>query len=156
MPSSILAKIANGMYNFAKNTYKGYKNPATVTSILGHINSKNWKAGLGYMTGSILARMRGKRATAYTPGPANKAGADGGPPPLRTTNLPNTLANAPGNTSSQYPNNIDRGNAGGVHILPAKPPSNKIPSNKSPSDKSPSNKVSTNKSTTNKSKNKVM
>jgi hypothetical protein len=41
MPSSILGKIANGMYNFAKNTYKGYKNPATVTSILGHINSKN-------------------------------------------------------------------------------------------------------------------
>jgi hypothetical protein len=60
MPSSILGKIANGMYNFAKNTYKGYKNPATIASILGHINSKNWKAGLGYMTGSILARMRGR------------------------------------------------------------------------------------------------
>jgi hypothetical protein len=161
MPSSILGKIANGMYNFAKNTYKGYKNPATVTSILGHINSSNWKTGLGYMTGSILARMRGKRATSYTPGPAKTAGADGGPPPLRTTNPPKALANAPGNTSSQYPNNIGRGKAGGVHILPAKPPSNKSSSNKSTSNKSTlnktqTNKSATNKSTTNKSKNKVM
>jgi hypothetical protein len=163
MPSSILGKIANGMYNFAKNAYKGYKNPTTVTSILGHINSSNWKAGLGYMTGSIIARMRGKRATSYTPGPAKTAGADGGPPPLRTTNPPKSLANAPGNTSSQYPNNTGKGNAGGVHILPAKPPSNKTPRNitsstatKSPSNKSPSNKTTTNKTTTNKSKNKVM
>jgi hypothetical protein len=104
--------------------------------------------------------MRGKRATSYTPGPAKTAGADGGPPPLRTTNPPKSLANAPGNTSSQYPNNIGKGNAGGVHILPAKPPSNKTKknitttTNKTP--KSSSNKTTTNKTTTNKSKNKVM
>jgi hypothetical protein len=137
MPSSILGKIANGMYNFAKNTYKRHKNPATITAILGHISSKNWKAGLGYMTGSILAHMRGKRSTSYSPGPANKAGADGGPPPLRTTNPPNKLANAPGNTSSQYPNNTGKGNAAGnkPHILLAKAPTNKTPTNKSPKNK---------------------
>jgi hypothetical protein len=147
MPLSILGKIANGMYNFAKNTYKGYKNPATITSILGHINSKNWKAGLGYMTGSILAHMRGKRSTPYSPGPAKTAGADGGPPPLRTTNSLKALANAPGNTSSQYPNNTGKGNAAGnkVHIFPTKPPSNKTPTNKTPMNKSPSNKSPKNK-----------
>jgi hypothetical protein len=154
MPSSILGKIANSMYSFAKNTYKGYKNPATITSILGHINSKNWKTGLGYMTGSILAHMRGRKASPYTPGPANKAGADGGPSPLKTTNPPKTLANAPGNTSSQYLNNVGKGNAAGskVHILPAKPPTNKSPTNKSPTNKSSSNKTPINKSP----KNKVM
>jgi hypothetical protein len=114
------------------------------------------------MTGSIIARMRGKRATSpYTPGPTKTAGADGGPPPLRTTNPPKALANAPGNTSSQYPNNTGKGNASGVHILPAKPPSNKTPrnitsSNKTTANKSSSNKTTTNKTTTNKSKNKVM
>jgi hypothetical protein len=61
------------MYNFTKNTYKGYKNPATITSILGHINSKNWKAVLRCMTGSIRAYMQGKRFTPYAPCPANKA-----------------------------------------------------------------------------------
>jgi hypothetical protein len=133
MSSSILRKIGNGMYNFAKNTYKAYKNPATITSILGHINSKNWKAGLGYMTVSILAHMRRKKASPYTPGPANKAGTDGGPPPLRTTNLPNKHANVPGNTSSQYPDNTGQGNAAGnkIHVLPAKPPTNTAPTNKS-------------------------
>jgi hypothetical protein len=159
MPSSILGKIANGMHNFAKNMHKGYKNPATITSILEHINSKNWKARLGYMTGSILAHMRGKRSTPYSPGPAKTAGADGGPHPLRTTNPPKALANAPGNISSQYTNNVSKGNAAGtkVHILPAKPPSNKSPTNKAPTNKSPSNKSPTNKSSTNKSpKNKVM
>jgi hypothetical protein len=114
-----------------------------ITSILGHINSKNWKTGLGYLTGSILARMREKRSTPYSLGPAKTAGADGGPPPLRKTNPPKSLANAPGNTSSQYPNNIGKGNAAGNknHILPAKPLSAKSPSNKYPSNKSHKNKV---------------
>jgi hypothetical protein len=98
--------------------------------------------------------MRGKRFTPYSPCPANKAGADSGPPLLRRINPPKALANAPGNTSSQYPNNVGKGNAAGnkVHILPAKPPSNKSPTNKSPMNKSPSNKPTTSKS----SKNKVM
>jgi hypothetical protein len=159
MPSSIFGKIANGMYNFAKNTYKGYKNPAIITSILGHINSKNWKTGLGYLTGSILARMRRKRTTAYSLGPAKTAGADGGPPPLRTTNPPKALANAPGNTSSQYPSNIGKGNAAGnkIHLLPAKPPLNTVPTTKAPANTSPSNKSPSNKTPPNKSpKNKVM
>jgi hypothetical protein len=97
-----------------------------------------------------------------TSGPSKTAGADGGPPPLRTTNPPKSLANAPGNTSSQYPNNIGKGNASGVHILPAKPPSNKTSknitstTNKTTTNKSWSNKTTTNKTTTNKSKNKVM
>jgi hypothetical protein len=104
------------------------------------------------MTESILAHMRGKRASPYTPGPANKAGADGGPPPLRITNPPKALANPPGNASSQYPNNTGKGSAAGnkVHILPAKPPSNKAPSNKTPTSKAPSNKAPSNKTLKNK------